>query len=102
MSALRSGVLAAGLLAGCGASLSPVSMTEKVTPTGQAGTGTIESIVPAPEIAAAGGTAGSGTKRIVVRMADGTLQSFETRAVYLKVGERVEIQPGGYIRHPAR
>jgi len=97
MKLIACSLVAAVLLGGCAR-----SMTEKVTPTGQAGTGTIESIVPAPEIAAAGGTAGSGTKRIVVRMADGTLQSFETRAVYLKVGERVEIQPGGYIRHPAR
>lgn len=97
MTSIRLACVALALLAGCAR-----SMTEKVTPEGRAGMGTVESIVPAPEVAAAGGTAGSGTKRVAVRMADGTLQVFHTRAVNLKDGERVEIEPDGYIRHPVR
>ena len=65
------------------------------------GTGVIDSIVSAPESAAAGGTAGSSTKRIGVRMADNTIQFLDTRAVGLKVGERVEITPDGNLRRPA-
>jgi len=96
MKTLTSSILALGLLAAC-------AMTEKIEPTPAAsGRGVVESIALAPESAAAGGTAGSGTKRVAVRMADGSLQVFETRAYGLKVGQRVELKPDGTIRHPVR
>jgi hypothetical protein len=75
-------ILALALLAGCAANA------------------TVESVVSAPESAAAGGSAGSSTKYVTVRMdADGSLRSFDTRAVGLKAGERVEITPEGRLRH---
>ena len=90
--------LALALLAGCA-----TTMTEKIQPApAVAGRGVVESIELAPEVAAAGGTVGSGTKHVAVRMADGNLQTFDTRAVYLKVGKPVELQSDGHIRHPVR
>lgn len=65
------------------------------------GTGFVDSITPAPQSAAAGGTAGSSTKRIGVRMADNTVQYLDTRATGLKVGDRVEVTSDGMLRHPA-
>jgi hypothetical protein len=71
------------------------------TPTAlRTGTGFVDSIVSAPESAAAGGSAGASTKRIGVRMADNTLQYLDTRAVGLNVGDRVEITPDGNLRRP--
>ena len=64
------------------------------------GSGFIDSIKSAPASAAAGGSAGSSTKRIGVRMADNSLQYLDTRAVGLKVGDRVEITPEGMLRRP--
>ena len=89
-------LLALALAAGC-------AMTEKIELTPAAsGRGVVESVELAPEMAAAGGTVGSGTKRVAVRMADSSVQTFETRAYGLKVGQKVEIQSDGHIRHPVR
>jgi len=85
-------------LAGCAGE----PMLERIEPAAAPGVGIVESITSAPEVAAAGGTAGSGTKYIAARMADGTRQTFFTRATGLKVGERVEVTPDGYLRHPVR
>ena len=72
------------------------------TPTAlRTGIGFVDSIVSAPASAAAGGSAGSSTKRIGVRMADNTIQYLDTRAVGLAVGDRVEITPDGNLRRPA-
>ena len=65
------------------------------------GVGFVDSITSAPGSAAAGGTAGSSTKRVGVRMADNTIQYLDTRAVGLKVGDRVEVTQDGMLRHPA-
>jgi hypothetical protein len=68
----------------------------------RAGMGFVESVILAPENAAAGGTAGAPTKRIAVRMADNTLQFFDTRASGLRAGDRVEITPDGQLKHAFR
>jgi len=65
----------------------------------RAGFGRIESILAIPS-AAAGGTA-SGSRRIVMRMDDGSVQYFDTQAGDLAVGERIEITTDGTMRHPA-
>lgn len=65
-----------------------------------AGTGVVDSVTSAPASAAAGGSAGSSTKRVGVRMANNTIQYLDTRAVGLKVGDRVEITQDGMLRHP--
>lgn len=66
----------------------------------RAGLGRIESILAVP-IAAAGGTAPNPTKRIVMRMDDGSVQYFDTQAAGLAVGDRIEITKNGTMRHPA-
>ena len=64
------------------------------------GFGRIESILILPN-AAAGGTAPNSSKRIAMRMDDGTMQYFDTNAADLAVGDRIEITPNGTMRHPA-
>lgn len=64
------------------------------------GFGRIESILAVPN-AAAGGMASSLTRRIVMRMEDGSVQYFDTEAAGVAVGERVEITKDGAMRHPA-
>jgi hypothetical protein len=83
-------------LFGCG---SP--MKEAVEPPPAPGVGFVQSIESTPTSPAAGGTAGSSTKTVGVRMAhDNSLQYFRTRAVDLKIGERVEITADGHLLHP--
>jgi len=66
----------------------------------RAGFGRIESIqaVPSP---AAGATASNSTRRIAMRMDDGTVQYFDTQAAGVVVGDRIEITKNGTMRHPA-
>jgi hypothetical protein len=64
----------------------------------RAGFGRIESVQILPA-AAAGGTASSPNKRIVMRMDDGTAQHFDTHAS-VAVGDRIEITSNGTMRHP--
>ena len=66
----------------------------------RAGLGRIESILAVPG-AAAGATAPNSTKRIVMRMDDGSVQYFDTQAAGLALGDRIEITKNGTMRHPA-
>jgi hypothetical protein len=66
----------------------------------RAGFGRIESIL-AVQPAAAGGTVSSYSKRIVMRMDDGSVQYFDTAAAGLATGDRIEITSDGTMRHPA-
>ena len=63
----------------------------------RAGMGRIESIAPAPT-AAAGSTAGESTKRVAIRMADGTIQYVDTVATGMGIGDSVEITADGYMK----
>jgi hypothetical protein len=63
----------------------------------RAGMGRIESIAPAPT-AAAGSSAGESTKRVGIRMADGTIQYVDTTATGMGVGDGVEITSDGYMK----
>ena len=65
----------------------------------RAGFGRIESILAVPS-AAAGATAANSTRRITMRMDDGSVQYFDTQAPSLAVGDRIEITPNGTLRHP--
>ena len=81
----------------------PSSGTAVIVPSPNAlvaGVGVVDSVTSAPASAAAGGTAGSSTKRVGVRMANNTIQYLDTRAVGLNVGDRVEITQDGMLRHP--
>jgi hypothetical protein len=66
----------------------------------RAGFGRVESMQAIPS-AAAGGTASNSTRRIVMRMDDGSVQYFDTQAADVKVGDRLEITANGTMRHPA-
>jgi len=65
----------------------------------RAGFGRIESILAVPN-AAVGGTAAS-TRRVTLRMDDGSMQYFDTEAPSLAVGERIEITKDGMMRQPS-
>jgi len=65
----------------------------------RAGAGRIESILVTPS-AAAGGTSPNPSKRITMRMDDGTAQYFDTNAAAVKVGDRIEITANGTMKHP--
>jgi len=64
------------------------------------GFGRIESITPIPVAAAGGGTVNSATRRVGVRMDDGSIQYVDTTATPLSVGDRVEITSDSKMRHP--
>lgn len=64
------------------------------------GLGRIESIL-AVSPASAGGMASNSTKRIVMKMDDGSVQYFDTEAAGLVAGDRIEITKDGTMRHPA-
>src|SRR5688500_3711492 len=64
----------------------------------RAGIGRIESVLIAPS-AAAGGSSSNPSKRITMRMDDGTAQYFDTNAT-VKVGDRIEITSNGTMKHP--
>lgn len=66
------------------------------------GIGVVESVTLDPEHPAPGGAAGSPTKLIGVRMADNAVHYYNTRAIGLKPGQRVEIDPDGTLRWPPR
>ncbi len=53
-----------------------------------------------PVAAAGGGTVNSSTRRVGIRMDDGSMQYVDTTAVPLSVGDRVEITMDGTMRHP--
>ena len=64
------------------------------------GFGRIDSITPIPVAAAGGGTVNSATRRVGLRMDDGSVQYIDTVATPLAVGERIEITSDGRMRHP--
>jgi len=68
----------------------------------RAGFGRVASITPIPVAAAGGGTVASATRRIGLRMDDGSMQYVDTTAAPLAVNDRVEITTDGKIRYPVQ
>lgn len=66
----------------------------------RAGYGRIESIIPVPASAAAGGSVPNANKRLTIRMDDGSLQYVDT-AANLAVSDRVQLTADGRMIHPA-
>jgi hypothetical protein len=66
----------------------------------RSGLGRIEQIL-AVQTAAGGRTESNSTKRIVMKMDDGSVQYFDTEAAGLAAGDRIEITKEGTMRHPA-
>jgi len=64
----------------------------------QTGMGTIDTIVPVPASASAGGSASGPARRVGIRMDSGVVQYVETSAQGLSIGERIEITPEGYMK----
>ena len=67
----------------------------------RAGTGRIEQIINLPASAAAGSSVPGATKRITIRMDDGSLQYLDTAATDISVGTRVSITNDGTMKYPA-
>ena len=63
----------------------------------RSGFGRIESVLAVPN-AAAGGTSAT-TRRVVMRMDDGSVQYFDTTSADLPVGSRIEITKDGTMRN---
>jgi hypothetical protein len=68
----------------------------------RAGFGRVASITPIPVAAAGGGTVASATRRVGLRMDDGSMQYVDTTAAPLAVNDRVEITTDGKIRYPVQ
>ena len=66
----------------------------------RAGFARVDSLTPIPVAAAGGGTVASGTRRIGLRMDDGSVQYVDSTASPLAVGDRVEITTDGKMRFP--
>ena len=65
------------------------------------GYGRVETITQLPTTSGAGTTtAASDMRRLGVRMEDGTFQYVDAPAGTIKVGDRVQFTPEGFIRHP--
>ena len=67
----------------------------------RAGTGHIEQIINLPASAAAGSSVPGATKRITIRMDDGSAQYLDTAATDISVGERVSLTNDGTMKYPA-
>ncbi len=86
-----------------GSTLAPVAAVPVVVPatTGlRAGNGRIESLSAVPTLASssAGASVPSTTRRVGMKMDDGTVQFFDTDAPGLSVGDRIEITSDGYLK----
>jgi hypothetical protein len=66
----------------------------------KAGYGRVETISAVPQSAGAGSTSNGDSRRLGVRMEDGTFQYVDTPAANIRVGDRVQFTSDGYIRHP--
>jgi hypothetical protein len=64
------------------------------------GYGKVETISAVPASSGAGATASSDMRRMGVRMENGSWQYVDTPAGDIKIGDRVQFTPEGYIRHP--
>ena len=83
--------------------VAPSTVIVPAAPALRAGVGRIESISATPMLSAAtGATVPSSSRRVALRMNDGTMQLIDTDAPGLSIGERVEITSDGYIRRPAQ
>jgi hypothetical protein len=67
----------------------------------RAGTGAIAQIINLPASAAAGSSVPGATKRVTIRMDDGSLQYLDTTATDIAVNERVSITNDGKMKYPA-
>ena len=67
----------------------------------RAGTGRIDQIINLPASAAAGSSVPGATKRITIRMDDGSLQYLDTAATDISIDERVSITSDGTMKYPA-
>jgi hypothetical protein len=82
--------------------VAPSTVVLPAAPALRAGIGRVESISATPMISAAtGASVASSSRRVALRMNDGTLQLIDTDAPGLSLGDRVEITGDGYIRRPA-
>ena len=65
------------------------------------GNGRVESIAVVPGQASAGASQPNATRRLGIKMDDGTVQFVDTDAPSIAIGDRVELTADGYIKRPA-
>lgn len=75
--------------------VSPAPAVVVAAATLRPGTGRVESVAALPPSAAAGG---SSSRRVGIKMEDGTLQYVDTPAQWIALGDRVELTADGQIR----
>ena len=83
------------------AGTAPVVVASPAPQALRAGTGRIENIINLPASAAAGSSVPGATKRITIRMDDGSLQYLDTAAADIAIGERVSLTNDGTMKYPA-
>ena len=83
------------------AGTAPVVVASPAPQALRAGTGRIDSIINLPASAAAGSSVPGATKRITIRMDDGSLQYLDTAAADIAIGERVSLTNDGTMKYPA-
>ena len=83
------------------AGTAPVVVASPAPQALRAGTGRIEQIINLPASAAAGSSVPGATKRITIRMDDGSAQYLDTAAADISVGERVSLTNDGTMKYPA-
>src|SRR3954454_7529981 len=66
----------------------------------KAGYGRVETISAVPQSSGAGSTSVGDSRRLGVRMEDGTCQYGTSPAGNTRIGDRVQFTSDGYIRHP--
>jgi hypothetical protein len=66
----------------------------------RAGSGRVESISAVPSITATAGSSAQASRRLGLRMDDGTMQYVDTDAQGINLGDRVQLTGDGYIRRP--
>lgn len=84
-----------------GTIVAPPTVVTYMAPPLRAGIGRVESVATLPPSASAGASQPSATRRIGVRMNDGTLQFLDTDARSIALGDRIEITADGLLRRPA-
>jgi len=74
----------------------PAPQTVVVPPAIRPGVGRVESITAVPPAR----TYDRGTRRLGIKMSDGTVQYVDSEVPNVAIGDRVELTANGYILHP--
>jgi hypothetical protein len=94
-------VAAIALLGACSAtSPQPTTPIATIVHPMRAGTGVVQTVMPAPVVAGATASAGSSEplQRLEIKMSDGRVQYVDTKGGGIAKGDRVQLSEDGIIR----